>query len=556
MKNSLFFSLVSLLLLASCTPDPPHQIQPKIVPVKHVVIIGVDGMSPNGILNANTLNMDYLMEHGSYTLHARAVLPTSSSSNWASMIMGAGPEQHGITSNGWERDDFVLPPVTTGSDNEIFPTIFGLIREQMADAEIGSIYHWDGFGRLFEKAAVNYDIHVEGEKTTTETACKYIKKKKPTFTFIHLDHVDGAGHGAGHGTPEYYKAVERADSLIGDIVMAVQDAGIEKETMILVTADHGGIGTGHGGETLAEIEIPFILYGKNVKKGKEIMDMVYTYDNAATVAFVLNLEQPQAWIGRPVRSAFMGFPDGSKKNLALKATLVPPTIYPARNGYDPAGGLFIDENPTVEIRSDEEGATIRYTLDGSDPNENSTEYKEPFQLDKSTVLKTRVFKDGYRPSPVETGFFRIYTPGGANGIKYSYYEGQDWHFLPDFKALKPVETGMAPEFRLSHIEHREENYAIKYETYFEVKEKGEYKFYLNSDDGSILWIDDKQVVNNDGDHGTKERGDGVDLEPGFHKITVGYFNAGGGAWLDVFYKAPGKAKQMMTPDILFPQIPS
>lgn len=542
--------------MASCTPDAPKTKEPKLEAPKHIVIIGVDGMSPNGIINAPTPNMDYLMENGSFTLHARAVLPTSSSSNWASMIMAAGPEQHGITSNGWERDDHILPPVTVGPDNEVFPTIFGVIREQMPDAEIGAIYHWGGFGRLFEKAPVNYDVHIDGEQETTDEVCKYIKEKKPTFTFVHLDHVDGAGHGAGHGTPEYYAAVARADSLIGQIVKAIQDAGIENETMILVTSDHGGIGTGHGGETLAEIEIPFILYGKNIKKGKEIMDMVYTYDNAATVAFASNLQAPQAWIGRPVKSAFVGYPDGSPKNVALQSTLLAPNIYPARNSYDPPGGLFIDSIPTVELKSNQEGVTIRYTLDGTDPVETSTEYTAPFKVEKTSVVKARTFKENNRPSPVETGFFRLYNPNGKNGIKYSYYEGENWYYVPDFKALKPIKSGTAPEFRLFHVEHRDNDFAIKYEAYFEVKEKGKYKFYINSDDGSILWVNDKQVVNNDGDHGTKERADDVELEPGFHKITVGYFNAGGGAWLDVFYKGPGIPKQIMSPEVLFPEIPS
>ncbi len=555
MRN-LYFPLGICLLLASCTPDAPKTSEPQLEPAKHIVVIGVDGMSPDGILNANTPNMDYLMENGSYTLHARAVLPTSSSSNWASMIMGAGPEQHGITSNGWERDDYILPPVTVGPDKVVFPTIFGVVREQMPEAEIGAIYHWGGFGRLFEKAPVNYDIHVEGEQETTDEACKYIKEKKPSFTFIHLDHVDGAGHGAGHGTPEYYAAVESADKLIGQIHQAVKDAGMEGETIILVTSDHGGIGTGHGGETLAEIEIPFILYGKNIKKGKEIMDMVYTYDNAATVAFAFNLAAPQAWIGRPVKTAFNGYPDGSPKNMALKATLLAPTIYPPRDSYDPPGGLFIDETPTVELKSKEEGVTIRYTLDGTDPTENSPEYTVSFQVEKTCVVKVRAFKGNNRPSPVETGYFRLFNSGGDNGINYSYYEGQDLHFVPDFKEMKPVKTGKVPEFRLSHIEHRDDNFAIKYEAYFEAKEKGKYKFYINSDDGSILWVDDKQVVNNDGDHGTKERADDVELEPGFHKVTVGYFNAGGGAWLDVFYKGPGIPKQIISPETVYPEIPS
>ena len=79
--------------------------------IEHVIIIGIDGMSPDGIKNAKTPVMDNLMKNGSFTMHARNVLPTSSSPNWASMIMGAGPEQHGITSNKWELNDHELPPL-------------------------------------------------------------------------------------------------------------------------------------------------------------------------------------------------------------------------------------------------------------------------------------------------------------------------------------------------------------------------------------------------------------------------------------------------------------
>ena len=61
---------------------------------RHVVLIGVDGLSPRGILETETPHLRALAQRGAHTWHARAVMPTSSSPNWASMIMGAGPEQH------------------------------------------------------------------------------------------------------------------------------------------------------------------------------------------------------------------------------------------------------------------------------------------------------------------------------------------------------------------------------------------------------------------------------------------------------------------------------
>lgn len=299
MKNMIQAALV-VMMLVSCETE--QELKPL---ARHVVVIGVDGMSPGGIARAETPNLDYFIENGASTMTARAVLPTSSSPNWASMIMGAGPEQHGITSNGWERENDPMPPAVTGVEN-IFPSIFSVLKIQQPEAKSAVIYHWGGFGRLFEKSAVSFSQHGEDQFVTTQIATEQIKKNQPRLTFVHLDHVDHAGHEYGHGTDHYYTSVEEADSLIGVIREAVEEAGMLDETVFLITSDHGGLNYGHGGESLAEIQIPFILCGTGIKKNYEIPESVYTYDNAATVAYLLGLERPQAWIGRPVLSAVEG----------------------------------------------------------------------------------------------------------------------------------------------------------------------------------------------------------------------------------------------------------
>jgi predicted AlkP superfamily pyrophosphatase or phosphodiesterase len=271
--------------------------------VEHVVIIGLDGMSPDGIRKAATPNLHRLMKTGASTLHARGVMPTVSSPNWASMIMGAGPEQHGVTSNDWEPNKFTIPPTAVGPGG-IFPTIFGLLRSQRPSARIACFHDWDGFARLFERKAADVVEHPKGPVLTTERAVAYIKEKKPQFTFIHLDHVDHAGHTHGHGTPEYYESVAEADRLIGLILEGIEDAGIAGKTVVLITADHGGKGKGHGGTTMAELEIPWILHGPGVAAGKELTAPVSTYDTAATVAYIFGLEAPRCWIARPVAEAF------------------------------------------------------------------------------------------------------------------------------------------------------------------------------------------------------------------------------------------------------------
>jgi arylsulfatase A-like enzyme len=275
----------------------------QVVVVQHVIVIGIDGLSPDGIQKAATPNLHQLMKTGASTLHARAVMPTVSSPNWASMIMGAGPEQHGVTTNDWEPNKFEIAPTAVGPGGT-FPTIFGILRSQRPSARIACFHDWEGFARLFEQKVADIVEHPKGPEQTTQRAIAYLREKQPEFTFIHLDHVDGAGHDHGHGTPQYYQAVVQADQLIGLILQGLSDAGMVKNTIILIISDHGGKGKGHGGATMAEIEIPWIINGPGVAIGKELNTHVNTYDTAATVAYILGLKTPDCWIGRPVVEAF------------------------------------------------------------------------------------------------------------------------------------------------------------------------------------------------------------------------------------------------------------
>ena len=301
MKISMRILLRFLLLLSM---GFLREIQAENLPgIRHFVVIGCDGMSPDGIEHAQTPVMHGLMERGSFSLHARAVLPTVSSPNWASMIMGAGPEQHGVTSNEWETNKFEIDPIVRGPGG-MFPTIFGVIREQKPTAYQAVFHDWDGFGRLFERASVNQIEHPEGPTNTIDRAILALKEHHPDFTFIHLDHVDHAGHTFGWKSPEYYAAVEVADRLIGQVVDALKQHGMGDDTVLLITADHGGKGTHHGGFTMEEIEIPWILTGPGVKRGHALKTFVNTYDTAATIACAFGVRPPAAWIAAPVTEAF------------------------------------------------------------------------------------------------------------------------------------------------------------------------------------------------------------------------------------------------------------
>ncbi|MBC7927721.1 MAG: alkaline phosphatase [Bryobacteraceae bacterium] len=269
----------------------------------HVILIGVDGLAPAGIRRAETPNFKQLMKRGSWTFHARAVIPTVSSPNWASMVNGAGPAQHGITSNEWKPEKHEIEPVCHGS-TAIFPTIFDALRQQKATSRIGIFHHWEDFARLVERGAPNRIEHVKTADETMATAISWWKTQKPDLLFVHLDHVDDAGHNHGWSTPEYKAAVEKADALVGQMLSAVDASPERAETTLIVSSDHGGTGKKHGGLTMDEIEIPWFVVGPGVRAGFELKNPVNTYDTAATIARVLKVKTPPCWIGRPVAEAW------------------------------------------------------------------------------------------------------------------------------------------------------------------------------------------------------------------------------------------------------------
>ncbi|QXP68884.1 T9SS type A sorting domain-containing protein [Polaribacter sp. R2A056_3_33] len=78
-------------------------------------------------------------------------------------------------------------------------------------------------------------------------------------------------------------------------------------------------------------------------------------------------------------------------------------------------------------------------------------------------------------------------------------------------------------------------FSVRYTGFINIETSETYTFYTNSDDGSKLFIDDTEIVNNDGDHGSRERNGNISLLPGLHSITVLFYEDGGGESLTVQY---------------------
>ena len=95
-------------------------------------------------------------------------------------------------------------------------------------------------------------------------------------------------------------ACRTIDSLTGCLVGCIDRTYDPARTAILFTADHGGIGTGHGGKTMSEMLVPYILVAPGIPAGSRFDREVMRYDNAPTVAELLGLDAPDLWRGKSV----------------------------------------------------------------------------------------------------------------------------------------------------------------------------------------------------------------------------------------------------------------
>jgi predicted AlkP superfamily pyrophosphatase or phosphodiesterase len=263
-----------------------------------VVVIGIDGLGAAALVKQTPPNIAALMKSGAWSLKARAVMPTVSSPNWASMIMGATPDRHGIDSNDWRFDKYAITPACRAPRGS-FPTVFDWLKERAPKLHTAVIHDWQGFANLVDPASVRTMTHAKGSPATTDAAIEYLRTQKPDLLFIHMDDLDHAGHSAGWLSEEYMKELVVIDAMVGRIVAAARANG---PAYILVTGDHGGqADKKHGHPADSDLIIPWILNGPGVPANREITSVVSTTDTAATIAVLLGQPAHPCWTGKPVR---------------------------------------------------------------------------------------------------------------------------------------------------------------------------------------------------------------------------------------------------------------
>jgi hypothetical protein len=210
--------------------------------------------------------------------------------------------------------------------------------------------------------------------------------------------------------------------------------------------------------------------------------------------------------------------------------------------------IFTNGKAEVKILPKSKDDTIRFTLDGSSPAKNSKIYLGPIELYKSAIITARAFKGNQIESNVVTKTVSI-VDRNKNGVNYEYYEGL-WLDIPNFNELTVNEKGSVFNIGFEGIGRRQEAFAIRYKSLLNIEKAGEYTLYLNSNDGSLMFVNDELIVDNGGGHGAQERQGSITLKPGKHQLEIHYFDSGGAQTLEASYKGPGIIKQLIPPDKL------
>ncbi len=134
------------------------------------------------------------------------------------------------------------------------------------------------------------------------------------------------------------------------------------------------------------------------------------------------------------------------------------------------------------------------------------------------------------PDPVYVFGTTVVIPSGLQGT--IYYISHSTANLTNLKKFKPRGTIYtsslnipSQDYKLGFpgISKRLEWFAIDYNGRFWIGTPGEYRWELTSDDGSMLYIDDKLVIDNGGMHPATTMTGATQLSGGIHTIRIPYF---------------------------------
>ncbi|MDR2981013.1 MAG: alkaline phosphatase family protein [Puniceicoccales bacterium] len=258
-----------------------------------VLIIGIDGVRTDALLSASTPNIDSLWRGnaGAYRFDAKTDDVTISGPSWTTMLTGVGSAKHGVKNNNMSGGHFT-------NYNTNYVSFMDRLEAANPTIQTAAISQWEPTNSIFS----NIDYKATGNGASVKNQAvellsgQNVTVSNPDAIFLHFDDVDGAGHSSGYLSQSAITAVQTIDGYIGEILAAVRsrDTYAEENWLIMLSSDHGGNGSSHGGSTPQEKYVWLIMNGMDVVVG-EMENGILTADIAATAMVHLGLDIDPSW---------------------------------------------------------------------------------------------------------------------------------------------------------------------------------------------------------------------------------------------------------------------
>jgi len=271
---------------------------------RHVFIISFDQGNPDLIQRTPMPTFNGMARAGARTWEAYTIVPSSTLPSHTSMLTGVGIQKHQVTWNDYQPDKGVVK----------VPTVFSLAKER--GLKTAMFVAKEKFKHLELPGSLDVLIWPQPDDNAKSVARSFaaeVGDLKPNLCFIHFRDPDTIGHKYGAYAPEKVQALKDCDEALKTIRDAIDAAGLGHQSVIILTADHGAhdskdregrtVGN-HGSAQTEDVLIPWVAWGKGVKKNFTITAPVVQYDTAATALWLLDVPLPEHFWGRPVTSAF------------------------------------------------------------------------------------------------------------------------------------------------------------------------------------------------------------------------------------------------------------
>jgi predicted AlkP superfamily pyrophosphatase or phosphodiesterase len=245
------------------------------------------------ILSGHYKVHEALFRRGAHSLSAKTIHHSDTLPSHAAMLSGVDDHHHGLDWNSWkpERGFIKVPTIFDAVERGgMHSAAFVGKRKLEHIAAPGTVEKFERPGYLCKKVS--------------EEAAHYFGEKRPNLLFVHFSDPDEYGHANGWLSQGYERGIADSDRCLGRIVDAIADSGLEGETLLILSADHGGHAKVHSGGAPEDRLIPWIAVGPNVRQDYAIARQVRTVDTAATALYALGLSSVGPIEGKPLVEIF------------------------------------------------------------------------------------------------------------------------------------------------------------------------------------------------------------------------------------------------------------